>query len=79
MSYYFVNQEYNCILILIFILTFLIYVQEIWMPRMIRREKEKTRTGVDDMEDIDEHVEKVEPLTMFDKDSLIDINLEDDP
>lgn len=46
---------------------------------MIRREKEKTRTGVDDMEDIDEHVEKVEPLTLFDKDSLIDINLEDDP
>lgn len=79
MSYYFVNQEYNCILILIFILTFLIYVQEIWMPRMIRREKEKTRTGVDDMEDIDEHVDKVEPLTLFDKDSLIDINLEDDP
>lgn len=46
---------------------------------MIRREKEKTRTGVDDMEDIDEHVEKVEPLTLFDKDSLIDMNLEDDP
>lgn len=49
------------------------------MPRMIRREKEKTRTGVDDMEDIDEHVDKVEPLTLFDKDSLIDMNLEDDP